>query len=214
MDIPEINEENIELLEDRKFLKLYAYHYAGGDYVVASRHDREGLAVLHQDSDFPDAVSCIVIFTDEKGEGRLYLQKEFRYPLGRFVLSPPAGLIDPEDGKNADAVLTAAKREIFEETGLELTGNDRVFTVLPGAFSSAGMTDESNAFVCAVTAKADLSGMNQEGGVGGECFDGFRLYTEEEARALLKEGRDEERSICPAQTWLAVLYFISGLWKE
>jgi len=28
MDIPEINEENIELLEDRKFLKLYAYHYA------------------------------------------------------------------------------------------------------------------------------------------------------------------------------------------
>ena len=51
----------------------------------------------------PDAVSCVVIWNpsddDEKSghEPCLLMNREFRYPTGQYLLSVPAGLIEPED---------------------------------------------------------------------------------------------------------------------
>lgn len=46
------------------------------------------------------------------GDGRVLLERQFRYPLGRVFIEFPAGKIDP----NEDA-LDCAKRELQEETG-------------------------------------------------------------------------------------------------
>ena len=94
-----------------------------------------------------------------------------------------------------------------------MTEGDRVFTVNPLVFSTPGMTDESNALVCAVLHGADLSALSQEGAEGSEQFDGFALLTKADARKVFCEGRDERGNFYPLYTWAALSYFVSDAWK-
>lgn len=45
-------------------------------------------------------------------DGRVLLERQYRYPLGRVILEFPAGKLDADE-----APLRCAKRELFEETG-------------------------------------------------------------------------------------------------
>lgn len=56
----------------------------------------------------PGAVVILPVFDD----GRVLLERQFRYPLGRVFIEFPAGKIDP-----GEATLACAKRELQEETG-------------------------------------------------------------------------------------------------
>ena len=97
----------------------------------------------------PDAVTIGVVVRIKGGEPKLFLNYEYRYPVGQYLLSPIAGLIDPKDKDAKDPLITAAIREIYEESGLKLKEIDSIKVISPCAFSSPGMTDESNAFLYA-----------------------------------------------------------------
>jgi ADP-ribose pyrophosphatase len=56
----------------------------------------------------PGAVLIVPILAD----GRLVLERQFRYPVGRVMLEFPAGKIDPQE-----APLATAQRELREEAG-------------------------------------------------------------------------------------------------
>jgi ADP-ribose pyrophosphatase len=56
----------------------------------------------------PGAVVVIPILDD----GRLVLERQFRYPVGQVMIEFPAGKLDP-----GEDVLTCARRELLEETG-------------------------------------------------------------------------------------------------
>jgi ADP-ribose pyrophosphatase len=56
----------------------------------------------------PGAVMILPMFDD----GRVLLERQFRYPVGRVLLEFPAGKLDPNEDE-----LTCAKRELQEETG-------------------------------------------------------------------------------------------------
>ena len=216
---PEIKKENVKPLFDSRFIKVFDLQYEEGKhYFDATRRPLENLMAIKSDEEFktalPDAVSCIVILNIKGEEPKLLLDYEYRYPAEQFLLSPPAGLIDPEDANTTDPLLTAAKREIEEETGLVLDKNDRLFTVNPLLFSTPGMTDESNALVCAVVNSEDTSSLSQTGAVGSECFDGFELLTKEDARKLLSDGRDKNGIFYSIFTWAVLMYFVSDLWKN
>ena len=142
------------------------------------------------------------------------LSYEFRYPAGQYLLSVPAGLIDEEDREKPDVLVSTAIREIREETGLEVRDTDTVRVVNPLVFSTPGLTDESNALICAVLRSAKVADLSQEGAVGSEQFDGFCLLTKAQARELLKKGRDERGRFYPLYTWAALVYFVSDMWLE
>jgi ADP-ribose pyrophosphatase len=59
--------------------------------------------VLH-----PGAVAVLPLFDD----GRVLLERQFRYPVGQVMLEIPAGKIDP-----GESTLVCAARELREETG-------------------------------------------------------------------------------------------------
>jgi ADP-ribose pyrophosphatase len=89
----------------------------------------------------PDAV-IIIAFIKDGTDTKLVLTNEFRPPIGCRELGFPAGLIDTDDYFHTEsAAIVAAKRELFEETGLD---NFSAAEVSPNnLYSSAGMTNES-----------------------------------------------------------------------
>lgn len=217
-ELPVITPEKIELLDDKRFLRLYDYKYEPGrHYYVVSRNTADRLAALKSEEEFktslPDAVSCFVIVVLPGNDARLLLTEEYRYPAGRLLLSIPAGLIDEKDRAEKEPLLSAARREIFEETGLRLKPTDRVFSVNDYCLSSPGMTDESNALICAVAEAEDGSFLSDRGSEGTEIFAGFELVTREQAEKYLSTGRDREGVFYSMYTYAALLYFLSDRWK-
>lgn len=215
---PDIKKENIKPLFESRFIKVFDLQYEEGKhYFDATRRQADNLMAIKSDEEFkaalPDAVTCVVILNIKDEEPKLLLDYEYRYPAGQFLLSPPAGLLDPEDAACAEPLLATAKREIEEETGLVLKETDKLFTINPLLFSTPGMTDESNALVCAVIELEDTKQLSQEGAVGSECFNGFELISNEEAATLLQNGRDKNGIFYSVFTWAALMYFVSGLWK-
>ncbi|MCR4926611.1 MAG: NUDIX hydrolase [Lachnospiraceae bacterium] len=85
------------------------------------------------------ADAVVMVVTDETGE-RILLNREFRLPVGDWVYNFPAGLIEPGETPGQ-----SAKREIFEETGLDLF---RIDDVMNRSFSAVGFSNESN--ICIV----------------------------------------------------------------
>lgn len=60
----------------------------------------------------PGAVVIVPVLDD----GRLVLERQYRYPLGQVILEFPAGKIDPGEDR-----LHCARRELMEETGYRAT---------------------------------------------------------------------------------------------
>ena len=216
--------EQLKLTKDRvhnvyenRFIKVFGMEYvAGKQYMNATRRDMDDLVALKSEEEFkemlPDAVSCVVILNGD--EPKLLLTYEFRYPTGQYLLSVPAGLIDKSDEAEVDPIIVTAKRELKEETNIDLSEDDKIEIINPLLFSTPGMTDESNALVCVVISDAQSLQLSQAGAVGTECFDGFVTLTRDDAERILKQGKDDKGIFYSVYTWAALMYFVSGLWSR
>jgi len=135
------------------WMKKYIFQYQledGSlyDYEVVSRNQITNKDHLSNDS---NAVVIIPITTD----GRYVLSREFRYTVNDYVWEFPAGLID-----SGESPEEAARRELKEETGLDV---DEIIDVLPGGYSSAGMTDEKvSVILCRVSGSIQNSKGKEE----------------------------------------------------
>ncbi|MDO5146201.1 MAG: NUDIX hydrolase [Eubacteriales bacterium] len=211
-----IDKNKIKRIYDSRFMRLYDIeHREGKHYYVASRRAPERLLATTPDKDWKnvmaDAVSCAVVLYIKGEEPRLLLNWEYRYPVGQYLLSVPAGLIDEEDWDNPNALEDTAKRELEEETGIVCTDQDKITILNPLVFSTPGMTDEANALVGIAIHRDKMPSMNQNGAEETESFDGFRLLTKKEAAEHLSRGTDEHGMYYPLYTWMALMCFVSGL---
>ena len=210
----EVDKSRIETLHETRFLNLYDLQYAEGKhYFEATRRTKENLVAKLDGPAFramlPDAVTIAVVLHLPGEKTLLLMSYEYRYPVGQYLLSPVAGLLDPEDRKDADPLVSAAVREIREETGLTVKETDRVYVLNPCAFSSPGMTDESNAFLCAEITLDTLDDLNQNGAEGSELFNGFELLNREQAEEIYRSGRDRNGNFFSLATWMVLGIFLS-----
>ena len=213
MDKPNMIKENVDTLYETKFLKLYDCRYLEGKhYFCSSRRNTEDLVAIKSDENFktmlPDAVTIAVVLHLPNEKPKLLLSYEYRYPVGRFLLSPIAGLLDPEDSECDDPLRSGAVREIFEETGIKVSENDKITILNPCAFSTPGMTDESNAFLSADITIPDTSMINQTGAVGSELFNGFELVSVDEAKEIYRSGKDKYGNTFSLATWAVLGWFV------
>ena len=118
-----------------------------GKWLFSSREED----VLPPESKEPDAVIIVAVYNKRY----IVLTDEFRVPIKGREISFPAGLIE-----KGEAVEDAAKREFFEETGLDL---DVKMKSSPKLYSSAGCTNETVQIVFG-EATGELSSTNHEAG--------------------------------------------------
>ncbi|MGL6112285.1 MAG: NUDIX domain-containing protein [Rubrivivax sp.] len=84
---------------------------AKGNFLDVRRDDvrlPDGATATREYVVHPGAVAIVPLLDD----GRLVLERQFRYPVGRVLLEIPAGKIDP-----GESTLACAQRELLEETG-------------------------------------------------------------------------------------------------
>ncbi len=146
----------VEKLTHEKWLNLYAASYRNGDYtgrwIFASRKPGDD---PYKIADRADAVMIAAILREPGRPPRLVLEKEFRVPVGDYVIGMPAGLLEP-----GESIEDTVRRELREETGFEVTAVRRI---TPPLYSTSGMSDEAAAIAfvdCTSTpdAKTQLEG--------------------------------------------------------
>ncbi len=116
-----------------------------------------------------DAVILIITSVDGK---KILLNKEFRMAVGDFAYNFPAGLIDP-----GESLEEAARRELWEETGLKL---EKIEEVLPIGFSAVGITNEKSRCVIGTASGEFAPSTSDEEEIEAAWYD------KEQVRELLK----------------------------
>ena len=112
------------------------YTYEGVSRKGPERYEAALEALGSTGAPDPDAVCIVPLLPD----GSVLLEREFRYPLNRWCVSLPAGLIDA-----GESLEEAVARELSEETGYRLR-DDIAPAVRPlpqPGFSSTGLTEEN-----------------------------------------------------------------------
>jgi ADP-ribose pyrophosphatase len=183
--------KGIEKKEEGRFITRYDVEYETADskekiYEIISRNNSlDSLEALNGAN--PDSV--VIIATDEDGE-RILVNKEFRMAVGNWVYNFPAGLID--EGENP---YESAKRELWEETGLELYEID---DFIGPSYSAVGFSNEIN--VCVVgKARGEFKPSTS---TVEEIEAGW--YTKSEIKELLKTERFAARTQAYCYLWSRV----------
>jgi ADP-ribose pyrophosphatase len=129
----------------------------------------------------PGAVAIVPLFDD----GRVLLERQFRYPHGREFIEVPAGKLDP-----GEPHLATAKRELLEETGYTAKTWKRIGVI----HTAIAYTDEAIELFCAT--ELEHVGRKLEAGEFLETL----IVPFDEAIAMIRDGR-----ITDAKTVAALL---------
>jgi ADP-ribose pyrophosphatase len=133
----------------------------------------------------PGAVAVVPFFDD----GRLLLERQFRYPHGREFIEIPAGKLEA-----GEPALETAKRELLEETGYTAGEWTRLGTI----HTAIAYTDEAIELYVARKLRPGQRQLDQ--GEFLEIFDaGF-----DEALRMVREGRITDAKTVAALLWVRV----------
>ncbi|MCQ2507661.1 MAG: NUDIX hydrolase [Dorea sp.] len=180
--------KGIEKKEEGKFIHRYDLRYEtvnGNEkiYEIISRN--KNLRTFEELHNKP-ADAVVIIVNNEAGD-KILINKEFRMAAGDWVYNFPAGLIDP--GENPQE---AAKRELKEETGLDLI---EITDFIGESYSAIGFANEKN--VCVVGVAAGTFAPSTSDVEEIECG----WYTKAEIRELLKTEKFAARTQAYVYLW-------------
>ena len=180
--------KGVRKILEGKFITRYDVDYLTAEghsktYEIVSRNKSiQTLEDLQNKS--PDSV--IMILTDESGE-RILVSREYRMAMAQWIYNFPAGLIDP--GETPEE---SAKRELWEETGLDLI---RIDDVLDNSYSAVGFSNERNITVFGA-ARGEFRKSTSD---AEEIIPGW--YTKEEIRELLRTEAFAARTQAYCYAW-------------
>lgn len=106
--------------------------YAGASLDLRIDSLREANGVAYDRVVVEYGVAVVLVPVDD--DGRLLMVRQYRHPVGRWLLELPAGAVDERDASPVDAAL----RELREETGRRGT-----LVRIGGLFLAPGYSDES-----------------------------------------------------------------------
>ena len=167
-------------LVETKFMGLYDIEYKNKqnthrNWTVASRKNKAKLEEIYLQNK-EDKIDAVVICAYHKTLKKIVLINQYRVPINKHIYELPAGLVDK--GEEPEI---AVKRELKEETGLDLISINKINSK-EKLYLSPGMTDECVAFVYCLC-DGEISDKYQEEDEDIKPL----LISQEEAKDLLKE---------------------------
>lgn len=132
----------------------------------------------------PGAVMIVPILPD----GRLVVERQYRYPVSRTMIEFPAGKLDPGEGG-----LVCAQRELFEETGYRATRWAKAGVMHP-------VIGYANEFIEVWFADGLVAGERQLD--EGEFLDVFEA-TQAQLEGWMRDGRLTDAKTIVGMMWLA-----------
>jgi len=180
-------------ITDKKWLNLFDIEYRDKNnqpkiWEVVSRKAHP--KCITGAFDPPDAV---VIVPFHKGAKKLVVIREYRVALAGYEYALPAGLID-----EGESIESTSRRELKEETGLDLVEIKRIS---PTLYGTAGMTDENFVMVY-----CDCKGtVSASGNEGTETIETL-LVSQEEAIDLLNDSQTK----FDVKLWLELSRFVNS----
>ena len=145
----------------------------------------DGSEALREYIRHPGAVAIVALFED----GRVVLERQFRYPLAREFIEIPAGKLEP-----GEAHLATAKRELLEETGYVAAEWRRLGLV----HNAIGYSDEG----IEIWAARGLE-LREQQLAQGEFLEVFTLPLAE-AQAMARDGRITDVKTIAGLLWVDV----------
>lgn len=180
--------ESIKKVQQGKYISRYDITYRTVNdnekvYEMISRNHN----IITEEQLHNNKADAVVLIIHSEDDQKILLNCEFRLAIGDWVYNFPAGLIDA--GETPEE---SAKRELREETGLNLTSiNDIMYQ----SYSAVGFSNETN--VCVVgTAAGTMQASDSE-------FEEIKAgwYTKSEIRQLLKENKFAARTQAYCYMW-------------
>ena len=188
--------KSVKTLSKNKYLSLYSADYINKNgkvknWTIASRKDLETIENKFFKNE-EDKIDAVVIIAKHVDENKLVVIRQYRVPINGYVIELPAGLVDGNESFEE-----AVKRELKEETGLDLIDIDREATK-EKSYVSVGMTDESIALV-KCTCNGIVSNENLEEDEDIEVV----MLSKEEAKELINSNENID-----VKAFLAIQNFI------
>jgi ADP-ribose pyrophosphatase len=131
----------------------------------------------------PGAVAIVALFDD----GKVLLERQFRYPHGRDFIEIPAGKLEPDEPH-----LQTAKRELLEETGYVAAEWTRLGVI----HTAIGYADEAIEFFLVKKLAQKAAKLD-----AGEFLEVFTLDFEE-AIEMVRDGRITDSKTVIGLLWL------------
>ncbi|MBF0479051.1 MAG: NUDIX hydrolase [Candidatus Omnitrophica bacterium] len=111
--------------------------------------------------------SGAVIILAMTDDNKVLFVEQFRPPVQKRVIEFPAGLVDDKFSTKKESIISAARRELFEETGYQAK---KIVKVIDGP-ASCGTSSEMLTMVQAM----GLKKAGQGGGVDGEAIKHYEV---------------------------------------
>ena len=127
-------------LAENKYLNMYKLKLTNRkgnpkDYFIVSRRKKDDLVCVTKNHSVCDGVMILPITENDE----IVILKQYRPAINDYLYELPAGIVDP-----GESMEEAAKRELFEETGLRAKSYE---VILKPSYTSVGITDETTGIV-------------------------------------------------------------------
>ena len=188
--------EKIEKIHNGSFVNRYDLTYKTRNentkiYEIVS-HDKN---LCIESLPNTDNINAVIIVPVKEDFSAICVNKEFRLSVNSTVYNFPAGMVEKDE-----AIEISAKRELKEETGLNIKD---IISVLKPAYSAIGVCNERTATIYCTVEENDFVPSTDE------------MEEIEPVWLTVEEAKRISNSLeCTARTQIILSLFGSGLFKE
>ena len=179
----------MKIISEKKICETPRFDIVSAKYIDQAHEEQEWIYVKR-----PDVLGVALIPFIMSPEGpKLVAIKEFRVPINGYVWALPGGVID-----KGETVIQAARRELKEETGLDL---DKIINVSPAVYTSPHIVNEKTYVVMCMVSGEISNDKNED-------TEEIKIHalSKDQLQMIIDDKSNNVSSLVLLSSWLAPFF--------